>query len=109
VHGETTVSYGRIAPIPPPISSRAATTPFSPFLCHRQAKVLRAPWPAHSGKDLSLLCVVLAARCAQDTHRGNRLVNSAMIERERELEVTVSTVHVGRPFSRCLSQIDECP
>jgi hypothetical protein len=36
------------------------------------------------------------------------LVNSAMIERERELEVTVSAVHVGRPFSRCLSQIDEC-
>jgi hypothetical protein len=94
-HGETTISYGRIAPIPPPnFTQRRCDTVF-PVLCHRQATVLRAPWPAHSGKALSISSIVLVALYARESCRGNRWTNSSMIEREHELDVTVSAVHVG--------------
>jgi hypothetical protein len=48
--------------------------------------------------------VVLAALCAHEAHRGNRLVNSGMFEQERGLGITVSAVHMGRTFSKCSSQ-----
>jgi hypothetical protein len=107
VHGETIVPYGRIAPISNPNFTQNHRDTISPFLCHQRAQVLRAPWPDHSGKVLYVSSVVLVAWYAREACRGNRLVNSAMIKWERELDVTVSAVHVGRPFSKCLSQIDE--
>jgi hypothetical protein len=79
-------------------------TPFSPFLCHRQAQVLRAPWPDHSSKALYILSVVLVALYAHEACRGNRWTNSSMIEREHGFDVTVSAVHMGRPFSMCSSR-----
>jgi hypothetical protein len=69
---------------------------------------LRAPWPDHPGKALSISNVVSIALYTCEAHRGARLLNSALIKRERVPMVTVSAVHMDRPFSWRSCQINEC-
>jgi hypothetical protein len=99
VHGETIVPYGRVAPISPPNSTQSRRGAIFPFLCHRQAQVLRAPWPDHSGRALHLSSVVLAALYTRKAHHSSHLTNSGVSEWERGLDVTVSVVRMGRTFS----------
>jgi hypothetical protein len=61
VHGETTVSYGRIAPIPSLNFTQSQRDVIFPFSLSPASTRLRAPWPDHSGKALPLSSVVLAA------------------------------------------------
>jgi hypothetical protein len=45
---------------------------------------------------------------ACEAHGGARLLNPALIKRERVPVVTVSAVHADRPFSVRSCQIDAC-
>jgi hypothetical protein len=69
---------------------------------------LCAPWPDHPGKALPISNVVSAALYTCETHRGARLLDSSLIKRERLPMVTVSAVHMDRPFSWRSCQIDAC-
>ena len=104
MHSESVALCDRVAPISPPNFTRAHRSDVFPLFCHRRAKVLRAPWPDHSGMALRFSYVVLAALCTNEAHRGNHLANSAMFEWERGLGVMVSTVRVGRTFSKHANQ-----
>jgi hypothetical protein len=108
VHGEITASYSRIAPIPSPNFAQSRRDPsFLPFLSPASTN-LRAPWPDHPGKALPISNVVFVALYTCEAHRGARLLNPALVKRERVPMVTVSAVHVDRPFSVRSCQIDAC-
>jgi hypothetical protein len=58
-----------------------------------------SPWPARSGKSLFNPCVVFVPLRACEAHGGVRLLSSAMVMWERELDAPVSALSVGRTLS----------
>jgi hypothetical protein len=78
VHGETTVSYGRVASIPNPnFNPSRRDTDFPLSLSPTNVKPC-APWPALSGKSLSDSSLVLAALCVREAPRSGRLADPSM-------------------------------
>jgi hypothetical protein len=78
-------------PEPPRHQFPLSLSPANPKLC--------APWPARSGKSLFNPCVVFVPLRACEAHGGVRLLSSAMVVWERELDAPVSALSVGRTLS----------